>query len=44
MKRRLLEHSKEYIIVNDALICAIIRFIEGDYAKRMSEEVVTKIS
>ena len=38
VKKKLSVQSKEYIIVNDAFIFAIIRFIEGDYGKRLSDE------
>ena len=44
MKKKLLAQSKEYKIVNDAFIFAIIRFIEGDYGKRLSDEAKTQIT
>ena len=44
LKKKLHVHSKEYRIVNDAFIFAIIWFIERDFAKRISEEATTKIS
>lgn len=44
VRKKIPKHSKEYIIVNDAFIFAIIWFIEGDYAKRMSDEAVEKIT
>ena len=41
VKKRILEKSKKYRIINDAFIFAIIRFIEGDYGKKISEEAAT---
>ena len=43
VKKKLSEYNKEYRIVNDAFIFAIIRFIGGDYAKRMSNDAVENI-
>ena len=43
VKKNLLEHNKEYRILNNTFIFAIIQFIEGDYVKRMSDEAMTKI-
>lgn len=43
VKKKILDHNKEYRIVNDAFIFTIIWFIEGDYVKRMSDESATKI-
>ena len=36
VKKKLSPQRKEYRIVNDAFIFAIIRFIDGDYGKRLS--------
>lgn len=43
MKKKLSGQRKEYIIVNDAFIFTVIRFIEGDYVKRLSSEVVAQL-
>ena len=44
MKKKLSPQRKEYKIVNDAFIFAIIRFIEGDYAKRLSDQAKDQIT
>ena len=41
VKKSLSKQRKEYRIVNDVFIFSIIQFIEGDYAKRVSEEAAT---
>ena len=38
VKKKLSPQRKEYIIVNDAFIFAIIQFIEGHYIKRLSDQ------
>ena len=43
VKKKLSPQSKEYRIVNDAFIFAIIRFIDGDYGKRFSDESKVQI-
>lgn len=43
VKKNLSDQSKEFGIVNDAFIFAIIHFIEGDYAKRISIEATKRI-
>ena len=43
MKKKLPDYSKEYRILNDDFIFVVIRFIEGDYGKRMSDEATSKI-
>ena len=43
MRKKLSTHSKEYKIVNDAFIFAIIQFIERDYAKRLFDEEKAQI-
>lgn len=44
MKKKLSDQSKEYQIINEAFIFAIIRFIEGNYVKRMSLEAAARIA
>ena len=44
VNKKLSNQRKEYRIVNDAFIFAIIRFIKGDYAKRMSIDTIEKIA
>ena len=44
MKKNLPLQSVEYRVVNDDFIFTIIRFIEGDYAKRISIEVAARIT
>ena len=43
VKKKLSKKNVEYRIVNDGFIFAIIWFIEGDYAKRISVEETTWI-
>ena len=43
MKKNLLGKSKEYRIVNDSFIFSIVKFIEGDYAMRLSDDAVAQI-
>ena len=43
VKKKLSTQSKEYIIVNDVFIFAIIQFIEGDYGKGLSDESKAQI-
>ena len=43
MRKKLFAQSNEYRIVNDAFIFAVIQFIEGDYAKRLSDEAIAQI-
>lgn len=44
VKKKLSAQSKEYRIVNDVFIFVIIRFIEGDYGKRLSDEEKAQIT
>ena len=44
VKKKLSPQSKEYRIVNDAFVFAIIRFIEGNYAKRLSDQAKDHIT
>lgn len=44
MKKKLLEKSVEYRVVNDGFIFIIIRFIEGDYTKRKLVEEDVRIT
>ena len=38
VKKKLSTQSKEYRIMNDTFIFAIIQFIKGDYGKRLFDE------
>ena len=44
VKKKLSPQSKEYRIVNDAFIFAIIRFIKGHYGKRLFDEAKTQVT
>ena len=44
VKKKLSPQSKEYKILNDAFIFAIIWFIEGDYGKRFSDQAKAQIT
>ena len=43
VRKKLSAQSKEYRIVNDTFIFVVIQFIEGDYAKRLSDEEKAQI-
>lgn len=44
VRKKLSEKSKEYRIVNDAFIFVVIQFIEGDYTKRLFDDVVAQVT
>ena len=43
VKKRLSRQNKKNKIINDAFIFTIIKFIEGDYAKRLSDEAMEEV-
>ena len=44
VKKKLPLQSVEYKVVNDGFIFSIISFIKGNYVKKMSVEVTTRIT
>ena len=43
VRKPLKDKSLEFRIVNDAFIFAVIKFLEGDYEKRLSMEATTSV-